>query len=121
MHLIASAHKLTEQEELDEYKKIVRTISPLVGDAGVSIEVFADLNTTAEQMFQQGQAMFSWIANAYVKYPCTAQGLRAAEMSVAAGIRVKMTPCFSQQQSAAVYAAAKGTKAPAWVTPRRRR
>ena len=117
MQLIASGHKLTEQEELDEYKKIVRTISPLVGDAGVSIEVFADLNTRAEQMFQQGKEMFSWIPNAYVKYPCTAQGLRAAEMSAAAGIRVNMTLCFSQQQAAAVYAATKGTKAPAYVSP----
>src|SRR5664279_4697698 len=48
--LIASGHRLSSQEEKDEYKKIVRSISPLVGDAGVSIEVFADINTTAEEM-----------------------------------------------------------------------
>ena len=40
--LIASGHKLSNREEMDEYKKIVQTISPLVGDAGVSIEVFSD-------------------------------------------------------------------------------
>jgi transaldolase len=34
--LIASGHKLSNREEMDEYKKIVQTISPLVGDAGVS-------------------------------------------------------------------------------------
>ena len=37
-------------EQRDEYKAIVQRISPLVGEAGVSIEVFADFETTAEQM-----------------------------------------------------------------------
>ena len=114
--LIASGHKLSNREEMDEYKKIVQTISPLVGDAGVSIEVFSDEKTTAREMFSQGQEMFSWISNAYIKYPCTAEGLRAAQMSVQ-GIRVNITLCFSQQQAAAVYAATKGTKEPAYVSP----
>src|SRR3979411_3222847 len=48
--LIASGHTLGPEEEKSEYKKIVQSISPLVGDAGVSIEVFADLNTTAVDM-----------------------------------------------------------------------
>src|SRR6516164_7299544 len=48
--LISSGHKFSSREELDEYKKIVQTISPLVGDAGVSIEVFSDFNTNAEEM-----------------------------------------------------------------------
>lgn len=114
---IASGHKLSIQEESDEYKKIVQTISPLVGDAGVSIEVFADENTSAQEMFSQGKDMFSWIPNAYVKYPCTPEGLRAAQMSVSQGIRVNITLCFSQQQAAAVYAATKGTTQPAYVSP----
>lgn len=115
--LIASGHKLSSQEEMDEYKKIVQTISPLVGEAGVSIEVFSDENTSAQEIFSQGQEMFSWIPNAYIKYPCTAEGLRAAQMSVKQGIRVNITLCFSQQQAAAVYAATKGTKQPAYVSP----
>ena len=41
--LLASGHRLSSQEERDEYKKIVQSISPLVGEAGVSIEVFADI------------------------------------------------------------------------------
>jgi len=114
---VASGHQLSAQEEKDEYRKIVQSISPLVGDAGVSIEVFADLNTTAENMFSQGQEMFSWIPNAYVKYPCTHEGLRAAQMSVQASIRVNMTLCFSQEQAAAVYAATKGSKEPVYVSP----
>jgi transaldolase len=115
--LIASGHKLSKRKEMDEYRKIVQTISPLVGDAGVSIEVFSDEKTTAQEMFSQGQEMFSWITNAYIKYPCTAEGLRAAQNSVKQGMRVNMTLCFSQQQAAAVYAATKGTKEPAYVSP----
>ena len=53
--LIASGHKLSSQEEKEEYQKIVQSISPLVGDAGVSIEVFADLDTRAEEMLAQGR------------------------------------------------------------------
>ncbi|HEU5411867.1 MAG TPA: transaldolase family protein [Candidatus Acidoferrales bacterium] len=115
--LLASGHKLSEREELDEYKKIVREISPLVGSAGVSIEVFSDRATKAEQMFAQGNEMFTWIPNAYIKYPCTTEGLRAAQMSVKQGIRVNLTLCFSQQQVAAVYSATKDTREPAYVSP----
>jgi transaldolase len=115
--LIVSGHRLSSQEEKDEYKKIVQSISPLVGDAGVSIEVFTDIGTSAEEMLAQGQEMFSWISNAYIKYPCTREGLRAAQMSVQESIRVNMTLCFSQEQAAAVYAATKGSKEPVYVSP----
>jgi len=114
---IASGHTLSSDEEKGEYRKIVQSISPLVGDAGVSIEVFADLDTTAEDMLAQGQEMFAWIPNAYIKYPCTREGLRAAQMSVAQKLRVNMTLCFSQEQAAAVYAATKGSKEPVYVSP----
>jgi transaldolase len=115
--LLASGRKLSEEEEMDEYRKIVREIFPLVGDAGVSIEVFSDRKTTAQEMVAQGKEMYSWIPNAYVKYPCTAEGLRAAQMSVQQGLRVNLTLCFSQQQVAAVYAATKSTRAPVYVSP----
>jgi transaldolase len=115
--MLASGRKLSEQEELDEYKKIVQQISPLVGSAGVSIEVFADTETTAQQMVGQGREMYTWIPNAYIKYPCTTEGLRAAQVSVREGLRINMTLCFSQQQAAAVYSATKGTKAPVYVSP----
>jgi transaldolase len=115
--LVSSGQKFSSREELDEYKKIVQTISPLVGDAGVSIEVFADFDTTAEEMLAQGREMFSWIPNAYVKYPCTHEGLRAAQMSVRESMRVNVTLCFSQEQAAAVYAATKRSHAPVYVSP----
>jgi transaldolase len=114
---IASGHTLSPQEENDEYRKIVQAISPLVGDAGVSIEVFADMDTKAEEMLAQGEEMFSWIPNGYIKYPCTREGLRAAEISVRRQIRVNMTLCFSQDQAAAVHAATRGSREPVYVSP----
>src|SRR5260370_2920537 len=102
---------------MDEYRKIVQTISRLVGDAGVSIEVFSDEKTTAQEMLDQGREMFSWIPNAHIKDPCTAEGLGAAQKSVGQGMRINMTLCFSQQQAAAVYADTKGTKEPVYVSP----
>jgi transaldolase len=114
---IASGHTLSPQEEKDEYRRIVQAIAPLVGDAGVSIEVFADIDTKAEEMLAQGEEMFSWIPNAYIKYPCTREGLRAAEISVRKQIRVNMTLCFSQDQAAAVYAATTGSREPVYVSP----
>jgi len=114
---IASGKSLTSQEEEDEYRKIVQTISSLVGDAGVSIEVFADLDTSAEEMLAQGERMFTWIPNGCIKYPCTREGLRAAELSVRQQIRVNVTLCVSQEQAAAVYVATEGSKEPVYVSP----
>lgn len=65
--LVASGRPQRRQEENEEYKRIVQRIFPLVGNAGVSIEVFGDLDTTAVQMRAQGKDMFTWIPNAYIK------------------------------------------------------
>lgn len=115
--LIASGHRLTEKEQLERYKKIVQAISPLVGSAGVSIEVFADPDTPAAKMLAQGEEMFTWIPNAYIKYPTTTEGLKAARASVQKDMRVNMTLCFSQDQAAAIYAATMGSKSPVYVSP----
>ncbi|MFZ0314745.1 MAG: transaldolase family protein [Candidatus Korobacteraceae bacterium] len=114
---IAAGRRLNPREQLQAYKAIVQQISPLVGDAGVSIEVFADLHTPARDMLEQGEEMFSWVPNAYVKYPCVPEGLRAAQMSVRRGLRVNLTLCFSQEQAAAVYAATKDAAEPVYVSP----
>ncbi len=114
---IGHGRGLSSKEQLQAYRKIVQQISPLVGDAGVSIEVFADLNTSAREMLDQGEEMFSWIPNAYIKYPCLPEGLRAAQMSVQRGMRVNLTLCFSQEQAAAVYAATLGAADPVYVSP----
>jgi transaldolase len=68
-------------------------------------------------MLDQAREMFTWVPNAFIKYPCTREGLRAAEQSVRSEIRVNMTLCFSQAQAAAVYAATKDAKVPVYVSP----
>ena len=113
----ASGRALTEREARDAYKEIVQLISPLVGVAGVSIEVFADLSTTAEEMLTQAREMYTWIPNAHIKFPCTVEGIRAAHIAVNEQMKVNLTLCFSQEQAAAVYAATLGTSVPVYISP----
>lgn len=108
--MVARGEKMTIAQANERYKELVSKISPLVGDAGVSLEVYAGLETTAEEMFEQGKEMYTWIPNAYIKYPCTQVGLIAAEMSVKEAMRINITLCFSQEQAAAIYAATMGAK-----------
>ncbi|MBI5135038.1 transaldolase [Candidatus Uhrbacteria bacterium] len=109
-HHLESGKKFSKREVFEFYQTTVREISGLIPDGSVSVEVYADAQTTAEEMLMQGREMFGWIPNAHVKYPCTREGLTAAEQSVKEGMRVNLTLVFSQQQAAAVYAATKGAK-----------
>lgn len=107
---IARGEKFSREEIYDFYKKVVREISALIPEGSVSVEVYADKNTTAEEMLAQGREMFSWIPNAHIKFPTTHAGLTAAEHAVKTGMRVNMTLCFSQEQAAAVHATTHGAK-----------
>lgn len=110
--------KFAPAEIYDFYRGVVKEISAMIPNGSVSIEVYADKNTTAQRMFEQGKEMFGWISNAHVKYPTTTEGLKAAEKSVKEGMRVNMTLCFSQEQAAAVYAATRGArKGQVFVSP----
>ena len=91
-------------------KKIVQQISQLIPNGSISIQVYSDSKTKAEQMLKQGKEMYSWIPNARVKYPTTSEGLKAAAESVKLGMRINMTLVFSQEQAAAIYSATKGAK-----------
>ncbi len=102
--------KFSANELLKFYRKVVEQVSSLIPQGSVSVEVYADSKTSAEDMLAQGREFFTWIPNAHIKYPTTAEGLKAAEISVKEGIRVNMTLVFSQEQAAAVYAATKGAK-----------
>ncbi len=105
----ATAGKKFSQEELLRfYRGIVEEVSALIPQGSVSIEVYADPNTTTEEMLKQGREFYKWIPNAHIKYPTTTEGLKAAEISVKEGMRVNMTLVFSQEQAAAVYAATLG-------------
>src|SRR3990172_71294 len=104
----AQGKKFTEEEISSFYKGVVREISSLIPSGSISIEVYTDLDSTGDKLYQQGEMMFSWIPNAHIKYPITRSGLEAAEHSVETGIRVNMTLCFSEEQAAAVYASTLG-------------
>ena len=102
--------KFSEAELFAFYRDVVRTLSSLLPQGSVSVEVYADQATPAARMLAQGREMFSWIPNAHVKFPTSHEGLKAAALAVRDGLRVNMTLCFSQEQAAAVYAATKGGK-----------
>ncbi|MEX0617203.1 MAG: transaldolase family protein [Candidatus Woykebacteria bacterium] len=111
-----SGKKFTEKEAYKFYREVVEELAKIT-EGPISIEVYADHSTPYEKMLAQGREMFTWIPNAYVKFPTTKEGLKAASTVVKEGLRVNMTLCFSQEQAAAVYAATLGTKEPAFVSP----
>ncbi len=102
--------KFNKQELYSLYKKRIQEISVLLPDGSISVEVYADLNTRAEEMVVQGKEMFNWIPNAHIKLPVTHEGLKAAEILIKEGMRVNLTLVFNQEQAAAVYTATRGAR-----------
>jgi len=107
---IEQGKKFSKEEVLDFYRDVVLEISSLLPSGSISVEVYADAFTKAEEMLQEGREMFLWIPNAQIKFPTISEGLKAAEQALSHGLRVNMTLCFTQEQAAAVYAATKGAK-----------
>jgi transaldolase len=113
---LEAGRKLTRREAFDFYRDLVREIATATSGP-ISIEVYADATTSAEQMLEQAREMWTWIPNGVIKLPTTAAGLRAARVAVGEGMRLNLTLCFSQEQAAAVYAATRGTRRTAFVSP----
>lgn len=110
--------KFTREQLNDYYRDVVRKISAMIPGGSVSVEVYSDASSKADELLVQGKEMFSWIPNAHVKFPTSSEGLRAAHQAIREGLRVNMTLCFSQTQAAAVYAATKGArKGDVFVSP----
>ena len=107
---LEKGEKFTKEEIYSFYHEVVQEISSLIPEGSVSVEVYADENTTSEEMLEQGREMFSWIPGAHIKFPTTKEGLMAAEQAIKKGMRVNMTLCFTQEQAAAVYAATHGAQ-----------
>jgi len=107
---LEKGEKFSKEEILVFYQGVVKTVSDLIPRGSVSVEVYADARTSAEDMLRQGRVMFGWVPNAHIKFPTSREGLKAAEQAVKAGLRVNMTLCFSQEQAAAVHAATRGAK-----------
>lgn len=109
---------LTNEILLEEYKKIVEEIRGLIPQKSVSIEVYADKDTTAEEMIEQARQMNRWIPDAHIKIPTIHEGLKAAHQLVQDGFNINMTLVFTQEQAAAIYAATRGAgKGQVYVSP----
>lgn len=102
---LKKGEKFARQEIYDFYFETVNKISAIIPHGSVSVEVYSDATTMAEEMLIQTREMFSWIPNAHIKFPITVEGLKAANMAIQENIRVNMTLCFSQEQAAAVHMA----------------
>ncbi len=106
---IASGHRLSAQEEKDEYRKIVQAIPPLVGNAGISIEFLQTSARLPRRCLPKARKCFP--------------GFRMPTSNTRARVKAcgrrkcPMTLCFSQDQAAADYAATKGSKEPVYVSP----
>lgn len=113
---IEAGEKYSREELLSAYRTTVQELLKIIPSSDISIEVYADAETRAEEMIGQAREMYTWIATARIKLPTTPQGLTAAE-TLKNEMRLNMTLCFSQEQAAAVYAATLGAKEPVVISP----
>ncbi len=100
---LASGKKLTHEEALAEYKKIILSVAR-VTSGPISIQVIGDQATGQEELLRQARVYKDWIPNGVVKFPLTGNGLAAAEIFCQEW-SVNITLNFSQEQAAAVYMA----------------
>ena len=56
--------KISQEEALEEYKRIVQEMSEIIPQGSISIQVFADRETPAEEMLMQARVRIKWIDNA---------------------------------------------------------
>jgi transaldolase len=102
--------KLKEKEAFKFYQKTAKEISQIIPAGSISLEVYADKTTSSEEMLAQARKMYSWIGNAWIKFPTTPEGIKTAQIALKEKMRVNMTLCFSQEQAAAVFVALKEAK-----------
>jgi transaldolase len=114
---IAEGKRMKESELLSLYQTAIREIESTIGNGAISVEVYADWDTKAQDMLRQAERMYGWGRNIYMKFPTIPEGLKAAREFTQNGGRVNMTLVFTQEQAAAVYSATRDTKDPAFVSP----
>lgn len=109
---------ISQEKILPLYKDIIQEIASLIPDGSISIEIFADFNTSHDEMLRQAREMYEWTPNAHLKFPIIPEGLMAAHQFSSEGKRINMTLCFSQDQAAAVYSATLGSsRGDVYVSP----
>lgn len=102
--------EMTEAQLLDAYKNIIQDIHAKIPQGDISIEVYADADSSAQSMIDQAHMFIEWIPNPYIKLPITPAGLEAAEILSREGVNINMTLCFSPEQALAVHNVTKGAK-----------
>ena len=116
---LASRNKgkaISEEEALGEYKRIVREMSKIIPKGSISIQVFANKETKAEEMLRQARERNMWIPNASIKFPCVFEGLKAAG-TASLEMPINITLVFSQSQAAVVYENTRNKKYPIFISP----
>jgi transaldolase len=115
---ISEGGKLSSEEINIFYKDIIQEINAMIPEGSISIEVYADKNTSKEKMLEQAREMNTWIPNAHIKLPIIEAGLLAEHDLIKENIKVNMTLCFSQEQTGAVYNMSSGSnKGDVFVSP----
>jgi transaldolase len=107
---LKEGRKFSPAELISLYREVVGRISGMIPHGSISVEVYSDPRTAAEDMLRQGREMFSWIPNAHIKFPSNRAGLEAAGRAVRDGLRVNLTLCFSEDQAAAVHSVTRGAR-----------
>jgi len=99
--LSESGKKLTLDEAFALQKDIVMQILMLVPGA-VSAEVYADTETKADEMVEQGLEIAAWDERVVIKIPTTIEGFKARTQLRKKNITINNTLVFSQQQIYAI-------------------
>ena len=96
-----SDKKVTPDEAEKLHKDVILQLVELVPGA-VSAEVYADHDTTAKQMVEQGIQIATWHPRVVVKLPTTIEGFKARTILRKKRINTNNTLVFSQQQIFAI-------------------
>jgi transaldolase len=113
---VASGKKLTEEDLLNYYKQMIGELDKMLAGP-ISVETYADWNTTSSDMLSQAEKMTTWGKNIYIKFPTIPEGVKAAHEFVKKGGRVNMTLAFTQEQAAAVYSATLAAPQASFISP----
>ncbi|MDO8639804.1 MAG: transaldolase family protein [bacterium] len=96
-----AGQKITPEKAYKLQKEIVMEIIEIVPGA-VSAEVYADTNTTAEEMTEQGIEITKWHPRVVVKIPTTLEGFKARTALRKEKVITNNTLVFSQEQIFAI-------------------
>lgn len=93
--------KVNKKEAVELQKEIVLEIVNIVPGA-VSAEVYADKNTKASEMIEQGKEIRKYHERVVVKIPTTLEGFKARTELRKEGVPINNTLVFSQEQIFAI-------------------